>query len=142
MGSAAALYRSSNLRVFAAGTQSYAADNADRFWGFSWLPNVINPTQFADLRQPASDAAACANEAVDIIRRRANRPEFEQVDNWVPHVQFSYLALADYLAVQLPARWAVSPEDGPRQCWSNDPAAFEQSLGEVGPLGPRVARHA
>ena len=114
-----------NLRCYGSGTQSYAADNSDRIWSYSWFANQAMPTQYADLRTAGDPLTAAANQAVDIIRRRSGRSTFPTSAGWLPHLLYSHLVLVDYLGSELPARWAVSPADQVRQCWANDPVAFE-----------------
>lgn len=98
-----------NLRSYGSGAQSYAADYADRVWSFSWSAGQNMPTEFADLRLASDAVTAAANQAIDILRRRTARPTFPAVTGWLPHVKFSQLVLADYLASALPVPWAVSP---------------------------------
>lgn len=112
-----------NLRFFAAGTQSYAADNANRFWTFSWQAGPQN-TEYPDLNFAVSDLQAAANQAVYIMRRLGTVPEIPAISNWVPHIQYSYLPLIEHQGLALPSRVAVSPEDRVRLSWQRDAAGF------------------
>ncbi len=96
-----------NLRPFAIGTGAYGADNAERIWTFSWREGV---QYVPGVPSAASDAQAAANQAVWIIRRRAD-PTMPLVTGWLPHISYSHLVLADYLDTSLPERWWASPED-------------------------------
>jgi hypothetical protein len=124
-----------NLRTYGAGAQSYAADYADRVWSFSWSGGQNMPTEYPDLRFASDSTAAAANQAVDIIRRRGERPNFPVAANWLPHPIYNSLVLADYLASKLPAPWAVSPADSVRLCWASNPQAFEAGACNPSPSG-------
>ena len=112
-----------NLRFFGSGTQTYAADHNNRFWTFSWTAGG-QESEYPDLNVAASDLEAAANQAVDIIRRLGHTPEIPRITTWVPHVQYSYLALYDHLGMSVPSRIAVSPEDRTRLSWQRDTAGF------------------
>jgi hypothetical protein len=117
-----------NLHEFATVTASYAADNTDQFWSYSWRVGVPTPSQYPDLHQPPPDAFAAASaQAVDIIRRRA-RADLPMINLWVPTVYFHHLPLADYLNTSLPMRFAVSPGDRNRVLWSEDPEGFDDGV--------------
>lgn len=131
-----------NLKFYAAGTQSYGADYAERFWSFSWRPNNVPADADADLSSAAvvSDTAAAGAQAVQILRRRAGRVDIPAISNWIPHILYSHLILAEHLNAELPARFAVSPADRHRSLWANDPEGFDQGIyvpnpGDVG-TGP------
>lgn len=98
-----------NLRQFAVATSAYGADNADRFWTFTWREGI---QYVPGIPSAASDAQAAANQAVWIIRRRAD-PTMPLVTNWLPHISYSQLVLTDYFDSPLPERWWASPEDRP-----------------------------
>ena len=117
-----------NLHEFATATSSYAADNSNLFWSFSWQTGVPTPSQYPDLQAPPGDAfAAAAAQAVDILRAGArNRPDMPVISNWAAPIFYHMLPLADYLDAPLPLRFAVSPGDKNRLLWSNDIAGFDQ----------------
>ncbi len=61
-----------NLHEFATVTASYAADNADQFWSYTWRAHVPLPSQYPDLQLPQPDALNAATaQAVDILHRRS-----------------------------------------------------------------------
>jgi hypothetical protein len=119
-----------NLKFYASGSQSYGADYADRFWSFSWRPNNVPADADPDLRASAlgSDTTAAAAQAIQILRRLANRPDIQIVTNWIPHILYSHLVLAEHMNAELPARFAVSPGDRERLRWANDPAGFDRGI--------------
>lgn len=120
------------LRQFGAATGSYAADNADLFWSFSWKKGQ-SLSQYPDLNNAASDLQAGANQAVDILRRRAGREDIQPIPLWIPHWQFSYLALADHMLTPLPDLGAVSAADERRTTWARNPKGFDAGLYPPGP---------
>lgn len=113
----------SQLRWLGGATGSYAADNGDRYWNFSWKTGAT-PSAFPDLQFASSDLQAAAHQAVDIIRRRG-RPDMPAIIGWLPHVQYSHLPLLDYLDRDMPDFNFVSPADEHRLRWARDPAAFD-----------------
>ncbi len=112
-----------NLHFFAVGTQSYAADNNNRFWTFSWAAGT-QATEFPDLNFAVDNTQAAANQAVYIIRRLGITPTITPIFNWLPHIQYSYLALAEHQGIGIPLRAAVSPEDRIRLSWQRDADGF------------------
>ena len=114
-----------NLKTITTLTASYQADNADRFWSFSWPGGVVPSSTFADLRnqaQTGNDLAAASAQAVDIIRRRApGGAAFPIITNWFPHILYSHLVLADYSGRALPLKDFVSPAHASLVALSRDP---------------------
>lgn len=130
-----------NLKFYAAGTQSYAADYGERFWSFSWRPNNVPADADPDLRANAlgSDTNAAASQAIQILRRRAGRTNMPVVTAWIPNVLYSHLVLAEHMNAELPARFGVAPGDRERLRWANDPLGFERGIYQPAPpsLEPR-----
>jgi Tfp pilus assembly protein FimT len=108
-----------NLQQFAGASAAYTADCADRFWAFSWRAGTT-PSAYPDLQFAVTDLDAAANQAVDIMRRRAN-PNMPRMTSWVPHILYSQLVLVDQLNLKLPLAWAVSPGDATRVAWQQWP---------------------
>ncbi len=115
----------SNLRQFAIGNQSYAADFKDA------IANLTDASgsQYNDLLPGANDNPALAGSklAIDIIRRRAGRDDFPLRANWIPHVLYSHLVLVDYMGDNLPNETTVSPGDRYRLQWQ-DWRGYEEDL--------------
>lgn len=114
----------SNMHQLGAATQTYTADFQDRIWGLSWTPGNA-PTKYADLKDPTSDIQAVAFQAIDIIRRRADREDFKAT-HWMATPLHSHLALLDYLAARLPEKTVVCPEHRELVRWQSDPRAFDK----------------
>jgi len=114
----------SNLHQFAVATGTYSADYHDRIWAFTWRAGNDLPTQDPGLKSAATDLEAAVNQAVDILRRRADRPNFPKPTNWIPHVLYTHLVLQDYLAQRLPEQMVVDPADRHRLNWQIDPVQY------------------
>lgn len=120
-----------NLERIAALSASYTMDTQDRTAAFSWRGGQTPPTQYSDLASQAlggTDLVAAAAQAVDILRRRSDQPNFPIVPGWIPHVLFTHLVLVDYGAGQLPDFDFISPAD-----------AFQLGLATTGTPGSRGA---
>ena len=125
----------SQIRQYAVATNTYAADFDDRIWSFSWSVDD-QPSTYPDLTRGNSNVRAGANQAVDILRRRANREDIGPMGGWIPHIQFAHVVLLDYMAARLPEPIVVCPEDRQRLLWSSDPRAFD--AGEFQPAPERL----
>ncbi len=110
----------SNYKQIGLAYSTYAADFQDRIASFTWQKNT-SLSDFGDLNNAATDSVAAINQAVDIIRRRAEYPSFPIPTNWAVHVRYSHLVLHDYLAQRLPERMVVCPEDAERNAWQANP---------------------
>ena len=120
----------SNQKQLGVATGSYAADYQNRIFAFNWRAgetylmadesgNLV-PTQMPS----SSDVAAGARQAVDIMRRRADRvgaSAMPIINNWIPHVYYTHLVIQDYLASRLPEKMVICPEDTFRENWQIDP---------------------
>jgi prepilin-type N-terminal cleavage/methylation domain-containing protein len=117
--SAKNLIDQTNLKQFGTVLGSYSADFQDTIFGFTVRKGKWNNTQFADLANAADDTQAAANQAVDIIRRRAGQDAstFPKITGWIPHVWYTHLTVQDYLAARLPEKMVVSPHDRARLYW-------------------------
>jgi hypothetical protein len=109
-----------NLKQFVWAGSSFTADRADQVWTFSWRAGPESPSEYPDLEAADTDLQAAANQAVDIIRRRAD-PAMPRISNWLPQLFYSHLVLADHLNLPLPTPWAVSPGDDNRLAWQQWP---------------------
>ncbi len=118
----------SNLKQFTTSINAYSADFNDRIASFTWKPNeVYDP----ELGAAGTSVQAAANQAVSIIRNRADRGNgssnpIGQINNWIPHILYSHLILLDYMEHSLPAEMVVDPGDKVRQVWASDPIGFLQ----------------
>ncbi len=115
-----------NLRFFGSATQSYAADNAGRFWSYSWTAGAQS-TEYPDLNFASDNWRATVHQAVFLIRTTGEMPQFNPVQGWAPQVQMNHLPLLQHMDLPLISRHAVSPEDGQRLAWQRGADAFLQS---------------
>lgn len=115
-----------NMKQLGVATQSYTADYQDRLYAFTISSATANLLSFPDLvaQATAGGLEAHAAQAVDVIRRRTGRDNFEQINGWIPDVLYTHLVLQDYLASRLPEKLVVCPEDRNRNLWQTDPIGF------------------
>lgn len=126
---------STNLKQFGTAGATYAADFKDKIWSFTWRSSEPGFSTWSDLRGPyGNDLIAGSAQAIDILRRRADREDMMLIDNWIPQILYNHLVLQDYLAQRLPEKMVCCPEDRLRLRWQSDPAAFDR--GEITPLAP------
>jgi prepilin-type N-terminal cleavage/methylation domain-containing protein len=129
-----------NQRQFMTASANYATDFKERLPSFSWRGGGTsrNPNTTGVPVTAADDNEAAAFQAVDIIRRRTNWPDFPIQPNWTPYHLFSHLVVLDYMNAQLPTPVMRSPNDRERARWAEDPRAAKQALeagGEIGAPG-------
>lgn len=110
----------SNLKQFGIAYNTYASDYQDRIASFTWGSGQSN-SQYSDLNNATDDNAAAVNQAVDIIRRRAERDNFPKPSNWTPYARYSHLVMMDYLAARLPEKMVACPDDKNLLGWQSDP---------------------
>ena len=121
-----------NLKQFGFAMGTYSADYQDRIYAFTWnTPDDIRRGRKSKEGGPltaANPIAGSAAQATDIIRYRANRPDFNQPGSWIPNVLYTHLVVNDYLAQKLPEKMVVSPMDRHRLNWQQDPKElFDQN---------------
>ncbi|UYV13362.1 MAG: prepilin-type N-terminal cleavage/methylation domain-containing protein [Phycisphaera sp.] len=113
-----------NLKQFGFAMGTYSADYQDRIYAFTWNnDDDIRRSQQSDEGglSGGTPLEASAAQATDIIRFRANRPDFSQPRSWIPNVLYTHLVVNDYLAQKLPEKMVVSPMDRYRLNWQQDP---------------------
>jgi prepilin-type N-terminal cleavage/methylation domain-containing protein len=114
-----------NMKQLGTATHTYGGDYQDRLFAFTWKKGV----QYATWVPAAgTDLQAAADQAVDILRRRADREDITQITGWIPHILYTHLVIQDYLASRLPEKLVSCPEDRIRLLWASDPRAFDQGL--------------
>jgi prepilin-type N-terminal cleavage/methylation domain-containing protein len=127
-----------NMKQLGTATHSYTADYQDKLFSFTWRGDgrsTYPQSPYMDLRGPfGDDLAAASAQAVDIFRRRGDRPDIPPIGGWIPHVYYTHLVLQDYLAARLPEKMVACPEDRYRLAWQTDPLGFDQ--GKFQPYQP------
>lgn len=122
-----------NLKKIGETGANYAADFDEALWAFSWRP-FDSLSDYPDLQNPLSEAAAFMYQTVDIVRRLSGDEFIPRLDNRFGPPFTSTLVLADYLDDAIPAEWMVSPGDRLRLDWQADPddlPGFGEQGGEV-----------
>src|SRR5688572_17618936 len=72
-----------NLQQFAAGASSFAADNADRWFSFSWHRGEVHVGPDGYVYPAAStEIDAASYQAISIIRHRGQRPDIAPLPGW------------------------------------------------------------
>ncbi|MFM9997101.1 MAG: type II secretion system protein [Phycisphaerales bacterium] len=99
---------------------TYWNDFDDRMASYTWEP-LKSYSQWNDLNNAGSWTTAAANQAVDILRRLADRPDLPPIGDRLPHRHYSHLVLNEYLSHKLPEQSMACPEDRPLVRWQNDP---------------------
>lgn len=110
-------------------TGFFAADNNDELWGFSWKGGTVEMMMDLDgnivpTELPDEDIRASAYQAVHLIRSLDDRVGANGMpipSNWIANVQYSHLALVEYLGASPLADWTADPGDRVRLAWKNDP---------------------
>lgn len=118
----------SNEKQFGIAYQSYSADFQDRIASFTWQANRTYPALNSALATAATGIQAAANQAVDILHRRADREDITPITGWFPFSLYNHLVMNDYLAQRLPEKMVVCPEDKNRLLWQTDPKGFDAGL--------------
>jgi type II secretory pathway pseudopilin PulG len=113
-----------NLRTIGTMLHAYTADNAGGLPSYTWRRNITYTTPTGTYTG-ADDLAAAANQATDILRRRFD-PAFVRPINWIPHISFSHLTLADHAGLPIPDARFVAPADRLLTTLSRDPASIIQ----------------
>src|SRR5690606_36091558 len=116
----------SNIRTLVIAFNNYASEFQDRCASFTWKEDVRNP-----VGMPTTPTQAAADQAVDILRTRADRPDIGRITGWIPHVLYSHLVLNDYLEQRLPEKAMACPEDELRLLWQKDPRNFQRLIPDV-----------
>ncbi|HYE03335.1 MAG TPA: type II secretion system protein, partial [Phycisphaerales bacterium] len=109
----------SNLKQMATAAANYGAAFQDRGFTLNWDRYTAH-SNFGDLNNHmGSNNQACANQAVDIMRRLSdhNASQMPQITGWIPHVLYSHLVLNDFQEEQLPYIGVVCPDDKLRLGW-------------------------
>ncbi|MBL8757387.1 MAG: type II secretion system protein [Phycisphaerae bacterium] len=113
----------SNQKNLVTATYNYGGDFKDKIASFTWQGGrtyrlTSGPNGATTPVTPGSDLLAAANQALDIIRRRAapeNTGIATNLGNWIPHPTYSHLVVMDFLSARMPEPMLVSPEDKFRQ---------------------------
>ncbi len=131
---ARALISQNNLRQHGIASASYAAENNDRAFTFSWKPGEVPQTPNSALAQACAglnpfNAAAHSEAAVfqqlDIVSRRFADSRLPPVPstapgNHTPYILYNHLVINDHIGEQLPSEMVISPGDKARNYWQKN----------------------
>lgn len=111
-----------NLRQLGVATGSYAASYQNRLPSYTWAPGH-KESQWVDLKNPTTYLAAVGYQAIDILRRRADRTQADlpRMTDRYPQRHYTHLILLDYIGEQLPTRLVACPEDRILLNWQKSP---------------------
>ena len=110
-----------NLSQFGKAQANYQVDFQNKIASYTWRAGNSYQKDYTDLNNGDDDTQAAADQAVYILRKRADRDDIGRVVGRLPHRQFSHLVLADYMSQKLPERSMACPEDRPILGWQSDP---------------------
>ncbi len=111
----------SNMSQFGKAQANYQVDFQNKIASYTWRAGNTYQKEYGDLNNAPDDTAASADQAVYILRKRADREDIGRVTGRLPHRQYSHLILADYLSQKLPERSMACPEDRPILEWQSNP---------------------
>ena len=108
-----------NLRNFSTAMGSYASENKDRLFNFSWYRGTPIPPDFVRFNPVATeyaetDSYGAAMQFTYIMQKRLGLKDYnkyERPENWFPFVLYSHIPLMDYMSSQMPMKVAACPED-------------------------------
>lgn len=124
----------SNEKQFGVAANTYSVDFQDRLCGFTWKAHV----KHADWTAAATNQTqAAADQAVDILRRRAGATYINRITGWIPNVLYTHLVLNDFLQQRLPEPMVVCPEDVNRLKWAQGQRERKQNWWQGIPTSER-----
>ncbi|MBL9030755.1 MAG: prepilin-type N-terminal cleavage/methylation domain-containing protein [Phycisphaerae bacterium] len=113
----------SNLAQLSRSNVAYCADFKERIATYSWQPGRAY-CEYPDLNNAGGNAQAAANQAVYILRTRADRPDLVPIGDRLPHRHYNHLVLLDYMSVRLPEEIVACPEDRNLIGWQRSPKSL------------------
>ncbi len=111
-----------NLRQFNTAMGSYAAENRDRLFNFTWTRGTPVPPDYklkmggtvgTQKVYLANDAQAATFQFAYAMQKRFNGDgaRIYAPESWIPFVLYSHIPLMDYMSASLPMPNAACPED-------------------------------
>ena len=115
-----------SLGTFGKTLGTYSSEFQDRIYAFTWRKGDTPHKKWNGTNWPApqNDNDAAANQAVDILNKRADRPDIPEITGWIPHILYTHLVMQDYLQSRLPEKHVVCPNDKYRLEWQTNPRGF------------------
>jgi type II secretory pathway pseudopilin PulG len=126
---------------------SYAVTFQDRVVSFTWTRSMFAFSPFTDAQPDATlpgggqaystDIMAGRAQALDFIHRKTGLAESQisAVTNWIPHIIYNHLALAEQQDWKLPSVEFTCPEDANRIGWQKSWQRFSTGSAQPQPIG-------
>ena len=126
-----------NLMQLGQARDQYAADNQDLIFSYSWRGGETYTLPNGQIRTPATDQEAAAEQNKEILMRRTGRingiTKFLNFDFRLPHRRYSHLVLLDAIAVDddefQSTTLAIDPADQNLLTWHERPLQYNQGSG-------------
>ena len=119
-----------SLGTFGKTLGTYSSEFQDRIYAFTWRDGDTPHKKWngQDWADHGNDTQAAADQAVDILNRRGDRPDIIRISGWIPHIYYTHLVVQDYLQSRLPEKHVVCPNDKYRLEWQTNPRAFPDAF--------------
>ncbi len=136
-----------NMQQMLVASSNFGASNRDSQPGFISNKSTSNAMENPDsgyvpepdvvVNSGDDDIVASAKRAISIIRKRGGRTSTDMPlpGNWIPHILYSHLILAEFGDINLPSKVFVSPADKYRLQWHNTRA---YDAGAFAPFQPNT----
>ncbi|MFG0282879.1 MAG: type II secretion system protein, partial [Phycisphaerales bacterium JB039] len=121
-----------NLQQYATAHIGYWSDFKEMIAGFNWRAGVRYTEADPDIQIADRDVEAAMNQAVHILRTRADRPDIARLRTRAPQRRYSHLIVNDYLQQRLPEPTMACPEDKVLLDWQRDPYHLDPEPGSAG----------
>ncbi|MFG0282877.1 MAG: type II secretion system protein [Phycisphaerales bacterium JB039] len=125
----------SNLGQYAIAFATYQAQWKDLIAAYSWKPHE-DYSKWPELNKAGDYPQAAMNQAVDILRRLADRVDIAKMTDRIPHRRFTHLILNEQLGHRLPEPSMACPEDRTLVSWQASPEYLDPDPGSAGSVKP------
>ncbi len=129
--SAKNLLSQNQMRQLNLGSNTYAADNDDRVFSYTWKAGQDYLMPDGKLRRPADNQDAASWQQTEILMRVTGRSEgpfrFKNFGSRLAHRRYSHIVLLDYLTTTQPEPIAASPFDKNLLDWQAQPTVTDAS---------------
>jgi hypothetical protein len=129
--SAKNLLSQNQMRQLNLGSNTYAADNDDRVFSYTWKAGQDYLMPDGKLRRPTDNQDAASWQQTEILMRVTGRSEgpfrFKNFGSRLAHRRYSHIVLLDYLTTTQPEPIAASPFDKNLLDWQAQPTVTDAS---------------
>jgi len=117
-----------NLMSIGQGAAAYGFFNQGRLFSYSWRAGGSYVLPTGQIRRPASDQEAAADQNQEILMRRTGRingaTKIRRSTARIPHKRFSHLVLIDFLDEPVDTAKYIDPADANQLYWTANPLAY------------------